>query len=335
MVVDGGAWGARRIKRRIEKDEGVGQGTALLGHNYNHQALNTHALHLHAHLTQAYSTRRRAELLPFTTGLWVKRDHRSATFSSSSVQRHHHMATAPLLLLLCLSLIAQHSTHAFLLPRLSSSLSSSSSSSLQSSTSPSLPSSSSSPLHRHARLSTSLAAGPTEGAPTAIPILASSDDVVFEGPISTEDTERFICDISIPEPFAAELEETNLVKIVKLGCKDEEVNWLAWKCLGSLERGGRGRREGGMAIRGREAASPLCSRGVSKVFVCAHSLCKQLSLFRYTHSSFSFSFLFLSTPGYRYVPTEGRWDNSKVYPKWRARYPEPPDLVGVTRIYEK
>jgi hypothetical protein len=69
--------------------------------------------------------------------------------------------------------------------------------------------------------------------------------VVLEGPISTEDTERFICDISIPEPFAAELEETNLVKIVKLACKDEEVNWLAWKCLGTWagEKVG-GRREG-------------------------------------------------------------------------------------------
>lgn len=39
--------------------------------------------------------------------------------------------------------------------------------------------------------------------------------------------------------------------------------------------------------------------------------------------------------GYRYIPSEGRWDNTHVFPKWRARYPDPPDLVGVTRIYEK
>jgi hypothetical protein len=39
--------------------------------------------------------------------------------------------------------------------------------------------------------------------------------------------------------------------------------------------------------------------------------------------------------GYRYVPSEGRWDNTHVFPKWRAKYPEPPDLVGITRIYEK
>lgn len=39
--------------------------------------------------------------------------------------------------------------------------------------------------------------------------------------------------------------------------------------------------------------------------------------------------------GYRYVPEEGRWDSTNVFPKWRARYPDPPDLVGVTRIYER
>lgn len=186
------------------------------------------------------------------------------------MQRHHDVAGTSLpLLILCLGLMGQKCAHAFLQTRLPFTLSCGSYG-LQAYTPPSLHSSSSPLLRRRARLSTSLAAGPTEGAPTDIPIPASSDDVVFEGPIKTENTERFICDISIPEPIAAELEETNLVKIVKLACKDEEVNWLAWKCL-----------------------------------------------------------------GYRYVPTEGRWDNSNVFPKWRARYPEPPDLVGVTRIYEK
>uniref|UniRef100_A0A7S2MEP5 Uncharacterized protein n=1 Tax=Octactis speculum TaxID=3111310 RepID=A0A7S2MEP5_9STRA len=29
------------------------------------------------------------------------------------------------------------------------------------------------------------------------------------------------------------------------------------------------------------------------------------------------------------------WTNSKCFPKWRERFPEPPDLVGVTRIYSK
>lgn len=150
------------------------------------------------------------------------------------MQRHHDMAGIGLpFLLLCLALVAQKGANAFLQTRLPSSLSSSSYT-LQASTSPSLPLSYSPLLRRRARLSTSLAAGPTEGAPTDIPIPASSDDVTFEGPIDTENTERFICDISIPEPVAAELEETNLVKIVKLACKDEEVNWLAWKCLGAL-----------------------------------------------------------------------------------------------------
>ena len=27
------------------------------------------------------------------------------------------------------------------------------------------------------------------------------------------------------------------------------------------------------------------------------------------------------------------WDCAKVFPKWAARYPEPPDVIGVTRKY--
>ncbi len=55
----------------------------------------------------------------------------------------------------------------------------------------------------------------------------------------------------------------------------------------------------------------------------------------FTYEFSSLLLLLFPNAGYRYVTNEGRWDNSKVYPKWRARYPEPPDLVGVTRIYEK
>ena len=37
--------------------------------------------------------------------------------------------------------------------------------------------------------------------------------------------------------------------------------------------------------------------------------------------------------GYR---REGEgWDNGEVFPKWRAKYPTPPDLVGVLRVYSK
>lgn len=67
-----------------------------------------------------------------------------------------------------------------------------------------------------------------EGVP--VPFPGSTEDVRFDEPLS--DPDRFIVDISIPEPTAEELAETNLVKIVKLQCKDEEVNMLAWKCLG-------------------------------------------------------------------------------------------------------
>ena len=58
-------------------------------------------------------------------------------------------------------------------------------------------------------------------------------DVTLDPPMSSN-ADRFIVDIGVPEPTAEELAETNLVKIVKLACKDEEVNMLAWKCLGKL-----------------------------------------------------------------------------------------------------
>ena len=34
--------------------------------------------------------------------------------------------------------------------------------------------------------------------------------------------------------------------------------------------------------------------------------------------------------GYR-VGGDGAYGNDAVFPKWRAKYPEPPDLVGATR----
>ena len=40
--------------------------------------------------------------------------------------------------------------------------------------------------------------------------------------------------------------------------------------------------------------------------------------------------------GYRRAegaPDDAPWENDAVFPKWRARFPQPPDLVGVTRVY--
>lgn len=43
----------------------------------------------------------------------------------------------------------------------------------------------------------------------------------------------------------------------------------------------------------------------------------------------------LALPGYRYNADEETWEAEEVFPKWKDRYPEPPDLLGVTRVYEK
>eukprot|EP01040_Poterioochromonas_malhamensis_P003881 gene3881-4148_t len=38
--------------------------------------------------------------------------------------------------------------------------------------------------------------------------------------------------------------------------------------------------------------------------------------------------------GYRFNPQTGTYDNSDVFPNWKARFPHPPDLIGVKRIYD-
>lgn len=68
--------------------------------------------------------------------------------------------------------------------------------------------------------------------PFAMPTERGDGGFVVEGPLS-ERKDRFIVDITVAEPTAAELAEENVVKIVKQQCTDEEVNMLAWKCLGA------------------------------------------------------------------------------------------------------
>lgn len=38
--------------------------------------------------------------------------------------------------------------------------------------------------------------------------------------------------------------------------------------------------------------------------------------------------------GYRYVPEIDRYENSQVFPRWKERFPDPPDLIGIQRIYD-
>eukprot|EP00591_Stephanopyxis_turris_P011272 CAMPEP_0195528832 /NCGR_PEP_ID=MMETSP0794_2-20130614/31155_1 /TAXON_ID=515487 /ORGANISM="Stephanopyxis turris, Strain CCMP 815" /LENGTH=243 /DNA_ID=CAMNT_0040660031 /DNA_START=243 /DNA_END=974 /DNA_ORIENTATION=- len=39
--------------------------------------------------------------------------------------------------------------------------------------------------------------------------------------------------------------------------------------------------------------------------------------------------------GYRFNPDEKVWTNEEVFPKWKEKFPEPPDLIGMQRIYTK
>mmetsp|Transcript_9937 Transcript_9937/g.11570 ORF Transcript_9937/g.11570 Transcript_9937/m.11570 type:complete len:282 (+) Transcript_9937:99-944(+) len=39
--------------------------------------------------------------------------------------------------------------------------------------------------------------------------------------------------------------------------------------------------------------------------------------------------------GYRFDEEKEEWNNEKVFPKWREKFPSPPDLIGMQRIYSK
>lgn len=39
--------------------------------------------------------------------------------------------------------------------------------------------------------------------------------------------------------------------------------------------------------------------------------------------------------GYRYDPESEAWTSEGVFPKWRERYPSPPDFIGMQRVYER
>mmetsp|Transcript_26969 Transcript_26969/g.25831 ORF Transcript_26969/g.25831 Transcript_26969/m.25831 type:complete len:288 (-) Transcript_26969:442-1305(-) len=39
--------------------------------------------------------------------------------------------------------------------------------------------------------------------------------------------------------------------------------------------------------------------------------------------------------GYRYDAEAEIWNNEEVFPKWKEKFPAPPDLIGMQRIYEK
>jgi len=39
--------------------------------------------------------------------------------------------------------------------------------------------------------------------------------------------------------------------------------------------------------------------------------------------------------GYRFDPIVEIWDNANVFPKWKEKFPSPPDLIGMQRIYTK
>lgn len=39
--------------------------------------------------------------------------------------------------------------------------------------------------------------------------------------------------------------------------------------------------------------------------------------------------------GYRFDPEKEEWNNSECFPKWKEKYPTPPDFIGMQRMYSR
>ena len=71
---------------------------------------------------------------------------------------------------------------------------------------------------------------------------------------------------------------------------------------------------------------------------CTHELCCMRSSTRESHKQTKTDRLkthhrfICSSAGYEKLP-DGTYSNDKVFPKWREKYPEPPDVIGVQRNY--
>lgn len=39
--------------------------------------------------------------------------------------------------------------------------------------------------------------------------------------------------------------------------------------------------------------------------------------------------------GYRFNEEEEKWEPTEVFPNWKEKYPEPPDFIGMQRVYSK
>ena len=46
---------------------------------------------------------------------------------------------------------------------------------------------------------------------------------------------------------------------------------------------------------------------------------------------FTYTVVRIESTGYEKLP-DGTYSNDKVFPKWREKYPQPPDVIGIISI---
>ena len=103
----------------------------------------------------------------------------------------------------------------------------------------------------------------------------------------------FVLDTFDPEEEEDELSNENLLKILYSETTDQHVNDVVWRALGEHR---------------------TCSKSAS------------ISIYQFIYSSINLSIGYVQKP-------DGTYSNEKVFPKWREKYPEPPDVIGVKRNY--
>ena len=130
---------------------------------------------------------------------------------------------------------------------------------------------------------------------------SNHEDSIFEN--------GFIVDKMNPEVTDVELDERNIVKIVRGECTDEEVNMLAWKCLGYVYN-----------AEGTEDNSNAVSKWYENIEKTDTDNDESTNTNK--NKDTAIPALKWTPPPF---PENPMWQNENVFPKWREKYPSPPD----------
>ena len=156
------------------------------------------------------------------------------------------------------------------------------------------------------------------------------------GYLKSRARDRSNAGVEVSEPFYVDMASTNAADVA--ACAQAILERFPSPVL---DGAGETLREGdpvGMAVS-KPKPKPLtvmhASRGEPEGGVLAEELTNEqiVKFVREEVTDDEVNELVWRCLGYR--RTETGWDSKEVFPKWQAKYPQPPDLIGVTRVYSK